>query len=283
MNSPFLTGFPQVHGHRGCRGLLPENTLPAFLKAVELGVDVIELDVVISADWQVVVSHEPWMSAAICRTPDGQPISADAPTQHNLFALPYARIRQYDCGLTQHPAFPQQRPQSAYKPLLREVLYAVDAHCQQLGRAPVGFSVEIKSSPAGDAVWHPAPLEFLQLVIEVLSQCNALPRTTLLSFDKRILQLAHRLYSSLPLCLLVEDERPVAEHLQELGFLPHIYGPDFRLLDDGLVTELRQIQVKLVPWTVNALPDMEAVLRFQPYGITTDFPDRLLALRASPE
>ena len=65
---------PQIHGHRGCRGLRPENTLPAFLHALELGVDVLEMDVVISADQQVVVSHEPWLSSLLCLDPAGQRI-----------------------------------------------------------------------------------------------------------------------------------------------------------------------------------------------------------------
>ncbi|WP_426489809.1 glycerophosphodiester phosphodiesterase family protein [Hymenobacter sp. 102] len=273
--------FPQIHGHRGCRGLLPENTLPAFLRAVELGVDTLELDVVISADQQVVVSHEPWMSATICRTPDGLPITDAGQFRHNLYSMPYARIRTYDCGSVQHPLFPEQQPQWAYKPLLREVLAAADARARELGRPPLGFSVEVKSSPDGDGIWHPAPPEFLSLVVAELQQAAALARTTLLTFDKRILREARQWGPALRLCLLVEDTAPLADHLRELGFLPDVVGPDFRLLTPPAVAELRRLGVELIPWTVNELADLHTVLRYHPLGITTDYPDRLIAVRNS--
>ncbi|UPL49093.1 glycerophosphodiester phosphodiesterase family protein [Hymenobacter sublimis] len=272
--------FPEVHGHRGCRGLRPENTIPAFLHALTLGVDVVELDVVISADNQVVVSHEPWMSAAICRTPAGQPIPFEQQKQHNVYQLPYATIRQYDCGLTRHPYYPEQMPEPAHKPLLREVVQALDKLAFQLGRRPVRFSIELKSTPEGDGIYHPTPSRFLELVLLELRALSLLARTTLLCFDKRVLQAARQLLPALPLCLLVEDEKPLSAHLMELGFIPSLYGPEFRLLTPELITELRQQHIDLVPWTVNEPADLRHVLAYQPKGITTDYPDRLLALRS---
>lgn len=270
--------FPQIHGHRGCRGLLPENTLPAFRRAVALGVEVVELDVVISADQQVVVSHEPWMSATICRQPDGCPILPAEQAQHNLYALPYTRIRQYDCGLTQHPGFPWQQPEPAVKPLLREVVAELDILARALGRPPVRYSVEIKSSPAYEPGFQPPPPRFLELVLAELRTTGILARTTLLCFDKRVLQLAHTQRPDLPLCLLVEDTQPLGVHLAELGFQPHIYGPDFRLLTPELAATLHDLGIGLVPWTVNEPADLQRVLQLRPTGITTDYPDRLLAL-----
>ncbi|RSK37646.1 glycerophosphodiester phosphodiesterase family protein [Hymenobacter metallilatus] len=278
LTSPAGSYFPEIHGHRGCRGLAPENTLPAFRRALHLGVDVLELDVVISADNQVVVSHEPWMSAAFCLAPNGTPISPDQQRQHNLYALPYATIRQYDCGSRPNRLFPDQQSESAPKPLLRDVVAFADALAQELGKPPVRFSIEIKSSPAGDGIWHPAPASFLNLVLEQFRLLGLGQRATLLCFDKRILRLARSVAPDLPLCLLVEDERPLHVHLQELGFLPHIYGPDFRLLSSAMVEELLQLQIGLVPWTVNELADLRHVLSFKPHGITTDYPNRLIQL-----
>lgn len=270
---------PEVHGHRGCRGLRPENTLPAFREALRLGVDAVELDVVISADRQVVVSHEPWMSAAICRLPSGAPIGSAEARQHNLYQLPYARIREYDCGLTRHPNFPEQQPAPAVKPLLREVVADLENLTQQLGRAPVKYSVEIKSEPAHESLFQPPPAELLALVLAELQALQILPRITLLCFDKRVLQLARRAAPTLSLCLLIEDELPLAEHLAVLGFAPSVVGPDFRLLTPKLAAELAAQHIRLVPWTVNEPADMRAVLALNPWGITTDYPERLLALR----
>ncbi|MBT9392232.1 glycerophosphodiester phosphodiesterase [Hymenobacter sp. NST-14] len=279
MSFPPVYRFPEVHGHRGCRGLLPENTLPAFREALRLGVDVVELDVVISADQQVVVSHEPWMSATICRTPAGLPIVPAEQRQHNLYELSYAHIREYDCGLTRHPGYPQQQPVPAFKPLLREVVAELENLARALGRAPVGYSIEIKSGVGEEPRFQPAPARFLELVLAELRALHILPRTTLLSFDKRILQLARPALPTLPLCLLVEDAEPVSAHLNALGFRPEVLGPDFRLLTPMLAAELREQSIKLVPWTVNEVPDLRRMLALQPWGITTDYPDRLLALR----
>ncbi|MET4107769.1 glycerophosphodiester phosphodiesterase family protein [Hymenobacter sp. UYP22] len=271
---------PQIHGHRGCRGLLPENTLPAFYRAAELGVDALELDIVVSADHQLVVSHEPWMSAAICRTPLGAVIPAAEQLQHNLYSMPYARIREYDCGSTQHPLFPEQQPIPTYKPLLREVVFAIDALRAQLKLPPVQFSIEVKSMPSGDGIWHPAPAQFVELLLAELQALDLYSRTTLLSFDKRILQLARERTPHLRLCLLIEDERPVPEHLRELGFHPHVLGPNFHLLTEAVAAYLRQQSIAYVPWTVNETADMKRLLAYQPLGITTDYPNRLLALLA---
>lgn len=274
MNGP----FPQVHGHRGCRGLRPENTLPAFLHALKLGVNALEMDVVVSADQQVVVSHEPWFSAAICRTPTGEPISEAEQHQHNLFQLPYAEIARYDCGLTQHPAFPEQVSMPASKPLLRTVLHACEQYCQQQGRGPVRYSIELKSTPSGDLHWHPSPDRFVELVVAELRRAQVLDRATLLCFDKRVLQQARHVCPSLPVCLLVEDEQPLRWHLQELGFLPDVYGPHFRLLTPELVSWLRERAIQLVPWTVNTPLDISRVLAYNPTGVTTDYPERVLSL-----
>ncbi|MCB2410394.1 glycerophosphodiester phosphodiesterase family protein [Hymenobacter lucidus] len=277
------TGFmrPEVHGHRGCRGLWPENTLPAFRHAVALGVDVLELDVVISSDGQVVVSHEPWFSAAICRLPNGQPIDPTQERQHNLYQMPYAHIKQYDCGLTRHPNFPEQQLLPAYKPLLREVIRSVEMQVAQLDRAPVRYSIELKTEPAGDAVFHPHPDEFVALVLAVIGEELTEPRTTILSFDHRILQQAQAAAPHIPLCLLIEDQVPLAEHLRALGFVPQVLGPAHWLLTPELLATVKNLDMRLVPWTVNDIITMRRLIEASVTGITTDYPDRLLQLLAS--
>jgi glycerophosphoryl diester phosphodiesterase len=270
--------YPEVHGHRGCRGLRPENTLPAFLHALELGVDVIELDVVISADHQVVVSHESWFNPLISLDPQGYPIPAGEARLHNLFRLDYATIRQYDCGLRRHPGFPEQISQPCHKPLLWEVFTALEAATQQLGRAPVGYSVEVKSQPQGDNLYHPSPEVFLALVLAELGLAGVISRTTLLCFDQRVLQLAHQLVPELATCLLVEDRRPWSVSIRELGFVPTTFGPDFTSVTPEAVADLRNTfpDLRLVPWTVNEADDIVRILELGVDGITTDYPNRAL-------
>ncbi|GAB3331588.1 glycerophosphodiester phosphodiesterase family protein [Hymenobacter humi] len=274
---------PEVHGHRGCRGLRPENTLPAFLYALELGVDVIELDVVISADKQVVVSHEPWLNPSICLDSNGQFIPPSQARQLNLYQLPYAEIRRCDCGQRRHPSFPEQLSQPAYKPLLTEVIAALEAATRQLGRSPVGYSIEVKSSPDGDLIFHPGPEEFLALVLAEVDAAQIRSRTTLLCFDPRILRLAHHNQPNLATCLLLEADQPWHSSIEQLGFQPTTLGPDFSTVTTDSVQQLRTVfpGLRLVPWTVNELPDMRRLMALGVDGITTDYPNRLLSVLAS--
>lgn len=270
----------EVHGHRGCRGLRPENTLPAFLHALELGVDALEMDVIISADNQVVVSHEPWLNPLICHGPAGEIISPGAGPAYNLYQMPYAQIAGCDCGLP-HPGFPSQRSQPSAKPLLRAVLAAAEAWAaEQSGRRLPAYSIEVKSLPHMDGVFHPAPAEFLNLLLAELDQANLVARTTLLCFDPRILRQAHQIRPTLRTCLLVEAEQEWLPALQDLGFVPTTFGPDQRTVTQAAVSELRLLHpaLRLVPWTVNEESDFNRLLPLGLAGITTDYPDRLLAL-----
>lgn len=274
---------PEVHGHRGCRGLRPENTLPAFLHAAALGVDVLELDVVISQDQKVVVSHEPWLAARLGRGPRGQRISATQERDYNLYRLPYSTIRQCGVGEWPHPDFPTQQLVPSHRPLLREVFQQVAAAQQQAGRPTMRYSVELKSSPAGDGIFNPVPSTFVDLVVAELRAAAVVPQTTLLSFDGRILRAARQAYPELALCLLVEDHLPPATTLfASLGFEPETLGPDFQLLSTEIVEELRLYYpaLRLVPWTVNTPADLRLVRSWNVAGITTDYPDRLLNLLA---
>ena len=268
----------EVHGHRGCRGLRPENTLPAFLHATQLGADVLEMDVVLSADGEVVVSHEPWFAAAICRDPTGRAIDPAREQTHRLYQLPYAAIRAYDCGSTRHPDFPRQQVAAAPKPLLREVFPAVEQLAAQLGRSAVQYSVEIKCDPAGDGTDHPLPDRMVAAVGEVVGAAGVAGRVRLLSFDKRVLRAARQLLPALPLCLLVEDFLPLRAHLAELGFVPATYGPMQELVTPALAAEVGALAMQLVPWTVNTVADMRRLLQLPVSGLTTDYPDRLLRL-----
>jgi len=279
-HSPSKLSHPEVHGHRGCRGLRPENTLSGFLYALALGVDVLELDVVISADQQVVVSHEPWFNPRTCSDPTGRLLApADIP-RFNLYRMSYAEIRRFDCGQHGHPDFSEQVPNPACKPLLREVLAAVEAATALCLRRPVGYSIEIKCSPAGDEVFHPAPAALLALVLAEITIAQVLPRTTLLCFDPRILQMAHACCPALATCLLVEGQVSWCLSLAALGFVPTTFGPDFRTVTPAATRQLRAgfPGLRLVPWTVNTLPDMRRLRALDVDGLTTDYPDRLLQL-----
>src|SRR5687767_14515824 len=139
-----------VQGHRGARGLLPENTIPGFLLALDSGVTTIELDVVVTKDKRIVVSHEPWMSPAICLDPAGNPLKPKEEKKFNLYQLTYDEVRQFDCGSLGNTNFPQQKKMVVSKPLLSEVIAAVENHIKSYASYKVDYNIEIKSSPEGD-------------------------------------------------------------------------------------------------------------------------------------
>ena len=169
----------------------------------------------------------------------------------------------------------------SHRPLLREVLHQAEAWCQKLGRPAVRYSVEVKSSPEGDGTFHPAPAVFVDLVLAASQAAGVASRTTLLSFDPRVLQAARQVQPDLALCLLIEDYLPpVPELFAGLGFEPTTLGPDFHLLSATTIQTIRATYptLRLVPWTVNSLADLQQVHSWGVDGITTDYPDRLLAL-----
>ncbi len=277
--SPTSMSNIDIQGHRGCRGLLPENSLPAFVHAVDLGVHTLELDVVISRDSQVVVSHEPWLSSVICLDPEGKPVEEGSEEQWNLYQMDYADIARCDCGSRPHPRFPEQQLQATVKPLLKDVIAQVEAYVAKSGLAPVRYNIETKSDPRGDGLYHPEPETFTRLLIEQILAGGIAPRTTIQSFDPRTLVVARRLAPELELVLLLENAAERESKMAELGFSPAVLSPAFEGVDENLVSWCREKNMKLIPWTVNDTADMRRLIAMGVDGIITDYPDRLLGLK----
>lgn len=275
---PAGTNPPEVHGHRGCRGLLPENTVPAFLHAAELGVDWVELDVVISADSQVVVSHEPWMHHGICLDPQGDTISVANERGHNLYRMSVAEIQRYDCGSLDHSAFPGQERRRVHKPTLREVVEAMDEAALMGGSGAPGFNIEIKSDPAHYGTHQPRPAEFARLVMAAIDSLGLAGRAMIQSFDPAVLGAVHGLDPEIPLAMLVEQSDGLDADLQRLGFKPAAYSPRFRMADEALVRDLRSRGIALHVWTVNEPSDIKRMIALGVDGIISDYPDRVIQL-----
>lgn len=262
-------------GHRGARGLLPENTIPAFLHALEYPlIKTLELDVVISADGQVVVSHEPWMSPEICLRPDGSPVTDDT---INLYQLTYAEIRQYDCGSRGHERFPDQQPQATFKPLLAEVIAAADARARELDRPLPYYNIEIKSRPEHDGRFTPPPAEFAGRVVDVVLTSGIAERAVIQSFDPRSIQAVYARQPRLALAYLDEAPGELGNKLDTLGFKPAIYSPYYPMVTANLVREIHNRGMRIIPWTVNDSAAMRELRDLGVDGIITDYPNRIPA------
>lgn len=269
---------PEVYGHRGCRGLLPENTIPAFLKAVELEVDHLELDVVISGDGQVVVSHEPWMNHLICLRPNGDTIQEVDERSLNLYKMTVTEIQAFDCGSLAHPDFGSQEQVKTYKPTLREVVDAVEEHAMMQGLSAPGYAIEIKSDPALYGAFQPTPAEFVTIVTETLDALDITDRCTIQSFDPAVLEVMHAERSDIAVAFLVENADGWKDNLKRLSFEPDIYSPHFSLIDLRDVEKLHDRNVDVVVWTVNEEADIRAALALGVDGVISDYPDRVIAV-----
>jgi glycerophosphoryl diester phosphodiesterase len=265
-------------GHRGARGLMPENSIPAFKKALDLGMTTLELDVVISKDKQVVVSHEPFFSAEICLDADGKPIEKTGEKKHNIYTYTYGQIKNFDCGSKGNSRFPEQQKMKVSKPLLREVFAEMEQYRKEKNLPVFNYNIEIKSSPEGDNVYHPAPGEFSDIVYAVIKKGVALERVTLQSFDFRVLQYWHQQYPDVRLAALVENTKPAEENLKRLGFTPQIYSPYYMLINQEQLKMLQNKGIKVIPWTVNEIDTMKKLQSWGVDGIITDYPDRAKSL-----
>lgn len=265
----------EVQGHRGDRGNFPENTIPAFLSAVKKGVAVIELDVVISKDQKVVVSHENFMSAQYMSDPDGNPISKEKERSYNLYEMTYDSIKRFDSGSRGNAGFPSQQKIKTYKPLLAEVIDSVEQYIKVNKLKPVRYNIEIKSEKSDYGKRQPQPEVFSAMVMKVITDKGIEKKMNIQSFDPELLNVLHKKYPK-PVIAFLVGEGTLTENLAKLDFLPEIYSPNYKLLDKQEVNALRTLKMKIIPWTVNEDAAIDQLLALQVDGIITDYPEKVL-------
>lgn len=262
-----------VQGHRGCRGLMPENSLQAFEKAIDLGVHTLELDLAVSKHKQVVVSHEPFISRLYCLDASSNEIPDSDDKKYNLYQMDYAEIKTFDCGTKFHPNYPQQEKLKVYKPLLKEVFEVA------LAKNPkIKFNIELKAKPEYDNVFTPEPDEFVKLVLNVIEEYDVSNQSNLQSFDLRILEETHKQNPNMKVALLVDENETIESKLNAMSFKPQIISPYFKLLDSAKVKNYQKENFQNIPWTVNEVEDMKRMINYGVDGIITDYPNVLIRL-----
>ncbi|GLX00333.1 glycerophosphodiester phosphodiesterase family protein [Microtetraspora sp. NBRC 16547] len=291
-----MHGHVELHGHRGARGLRPENTLPGLAFALELGVDALEFDVALSSDGQIVLTHDLIVSP-VTSADTGMATAGDEMFPYvgkPIGSLSLAQLRTLDVGirlptrpddpfaLTQVP-LPDTR-----MPTLGAVLGLVDAY----GADGVRLHVELKSDPD-----HPEltadPREFTELVVKELDRHGRLANAALLSFDWRVLEAARPLVDRR--YALVEEATmapawmnglDLADFGGDLAAAARAVGattlsPDRVLVDQALMTAASECGLPVVVWTVNDPDEAAALLDLGVAGIVTDYPDRMRLLWAA--
>lgn len=280
-NQPIQTF--DLQGHRGARGLMPENTIPAFQKAVDLGVDTIELDVVVTEDERIIVSHEPWFSHNITTKPDGSPVTEEQEMELNIYGMTYQETQQYDVGKKGHPSFPNQERMEAKKPLLSDVIRNIENYTEEQSLSDVKYNIETKSEPTRYGVYYPQPEKFARLLNDLLMELDEefgmLDRVIIQSFDPATLVEFRKLNPNVLLAMLVANNQSIQYYVDQLGFIPEVWSPNYQLVSPQLIAEAHARGMKVIPWTVNTTEEMKDLIEMGVDGIITDYPDSAVVLQ----
>lgn len=262
-------------GHRGCRGLMPENTIPAFIHALQYSVTTLELDVAVSKDGQIIVTHEPWFNHVFTTLPNGETLKKEDEEKHLIYELTYEEIKQYDCGLRSNPKYPKQSSIATHKPSFKDMVVAVDAHCKKNKLPLPNYDIEVKSYKDWYGKKQPFPKDFVRIMLSEIKELGIKNRINLQSFDVEVLLEVNRQDPTIVQAYLIDNLKSFETNLEKLDFVPEIYSPYFKLITPKMVEKVHTKGMKLIPWTVNELSDMKKVIQLGVDGIITDYPDRI--------
>jgi len=281
-----------LQGHRGARGLLPENTLPAFERALAIGVSTLELDVGLTADGVVVVAHDPYLNPLITRSAAGQWLEgARGPL---IKSLTLAQLQTYDVGRIKPgtpyaTTFNLQQPRDGTRiPTLAQVFELVKAK----GAGHVRFNIETKINPTqpDDTA---SPDAMTRALLKVVRDAGMAGRTSIQSFDWRTLKLVQQLEPSIPTVFLTvqtanndntrDGNWSAGLRLADHGSAPRmvkaaggtVWSPNGGAVTEALVKEAQSLGLKVIPWTINNPPDMDRLIGWGVDGLISDYPDRL--------
>jgi len=265
-------------GHRGARGEAPENTIPAMLRGLQDGVTTLEMDVVVTNDSILILSHEPYFNPDICDFKKGDSL------ENNIFLLNWEQIKEVDCGSQGNSNFTGQESQKASKPRLIDVLSAVEEATINLNIPSPNFSIEIKSRPEWEGVYHPEYKVYAQLLLDFVNNLSLQERVSIQSFDPRVLQYIHQRQAEISLVYLTEDSLKIpSEQIKELGFYPDVYSCYYPLLKEHHLRQLQSQGIKVIPWTVNEIDEAKQLIDFGVDGIITDYPAKLIGALGSSD
>ncbi|MBY0507867.1 MAG: glycerophosphodiester phosphodiesterase [Bryobacteraceae bacterium] len=250
----------EVHGHRGARARLPENSLPAFEYAIGLGVDVLELDVAVTKDDALVVSHDPEMNPVHCVGPAGSPTL--------IREMTYAEVQRWDCGAKPNPEFPQQKALPGTRVPSLDQVFALSK------RGAFHFNVETKIFPHRPSL-TPEPERFASLLLALIRQHGLERRVIVQSFDFRTLKVMHRLAPEIRLSALVAfAAQDFVLSAREAGAT--IISPQFKLVTPEKVQAAHDAGLQVVPWTANQPADWDKLIAARADAIISDDPAALL-------
>ena len=258
-----------VQGHRGTRGHLPENTLPAFERALEIGVDTLEMDCGITRDGVVVIHHDRRLNPDFARGADGKWVSAPAPT---IFELTFQQLQQYDVGRLRPGSeyakrFPHQKPIDGTRIPKLVDLFLMTKNTE------VRFNIETKLLPT-----HPdetvGPEPFARALYGEIRKAGMAKRAVIQSFDYRTLKIVEREAPEIETVYLTEAKDAIPAKVHAAG--AKIWSPDLKAINPQVMAEAKKLGLRVVVWTANEPAEIDAMIKAGVDGIISDYPDRVM-------
>ena len=268
-----------LQAHRGGAGLMPENTISAMKNALDLSVNTLEFDLQVSADGQVVVSHDAYFHPRYTTRPDGSLIQESDPKEY-LYTMPYDSIVKYDVGTRFVERWPEQAKMPEVKPLASDLIDFTEAYMKEKGLEGVRYNIEIKSWPGEEeGILWPDYKTFCDKSMEVLLSKNLGDRLTVQCFDPRSLEYIHTNYPQVDLSFLTEaDLTDVEAIMGMLSFTPGWWSPDYVVVTPENVKWCHERGIKVVPWTIDDPADIARIASYGVDAIISNYPDRLIEI-----
>jgi len=259
--------------HRGGRGLMPENTIASQKNAINYDCT-LEMDLQMSKDKKIVVSHDAYFNSDFCLTPAGDSMTKKDGLSRLIYDMPYDSVAKYDVGLKPYPTFPKQKKIHEIKPLLSVLIDSVEAYAKEKHHIN-HYNIEIKSNPKYDGKYYPTLQEYVDSAMKIILDKGIASRTMMQSFDVRALRMIHEKYPKIQTSYLVgaNDKKTVEGYIDELGFKPDIFSPEFSLVTPELVKAFHEKHILIIPWTPDTLEEMQRLKDMGVDGEITDYPE----------
>ena len=270
--------YIDLQAHRGGAGLMPENTFSSMKNAMDLHVNTLEFDLQISADGQVVVSHDAYFHSRYAMRPDSTYIQKEDPKEY-LYTMPYDSIAKYDVGLRFVDRWPEQKKLSEHKPLASALIDYTEKYAKEKNLSAFRYNIEIKSRKGkGEGNLWPDYKDFCDICIPLLLSKNLGDRLVVQSFDVRALEYIHKKWPEVILSYLTEDETDIVQILSQISFKPTWWSPNYQVVTRTNVAYCHGLGIKVVPWTVDEPEDIRRMVEVGSDAIISNYPDRLITV-----
>ena len=256
----------KIYGHRGCRGLLPENSIISFKKAIELGVDGIEWDVVVNKDQELIVSHEPYIDLSYCKIIE-EHSDKKFPKDLNIYEMTHEEIKMFDCGNVKNNEFPDQKLIYHTKPSVQDCLKEVKKE------NPI-ILFEIKSSEKNYGSYQPHPKDYAKIIFNEVKNYEHIKNIIFMSFDPNILNELFKIIPNQKFIYLDYNPLNTLEKcLSFLDFKPFALGLYYPIINEETIQNAHKKEIGIYAWTVNEQNIGNNLKKMGLDGLITDYPN----------